>query len=144
MEKARASATRREPKRQLLRVARQHVGNTDGVREAIEIPCREIRRRHQLDIFCLTVRHGRSRGLEHETDAGLGRNADGAGEAFVEAGHDAQKCGFAAARRAHQDRHALRHHIEHEIADGDQLGAVGADVRLLLDAISNRLVTPAG
>ena len=123
----------REPKRQLLRIARQHVGNADGVSEAIEILSREIRRRHKLDILPDRPPRQEPRLLEHESDAGLGRNGDSADEAFVEAGHDAQERGFAAARRAHQDRHAFRRHIEDEIADGDQLGAVGADVRLLLD-----------
>ena len=124
----------RQAERQLLRIARQHVGDADGLGEPLEIVCGEIGRGHQLDILLDRPPGQKARLLEHQADAGVGRNADSAGEAVVEAGDDAQQRGLAAARRAHQHRHAFGLDIEDEVADGNERGAVGADVRLLLDA----------
>ena len=100
----------------------------------LQIGLGEARRRHQLDILPHGAPGQKPRLLEHQPDARVGRNADIADEAIVQAGDDAQQRGLAAAGRAHQDRHALRLDVEHEVADGKKLRAIGADVRLLLDA----------
>ncbi len=94
----------------------------------------KLGRRDQLDILPHRPPRQKARLLEHQPDARVGRNADVADEAVVEAGDDAQQRGLAAAGRAHQHRHALGFDVEHEVADGNKLRAVGADVRLLLDA----------
>ena len=52
----------RQAERQLLRIARQHVGNADGLGEPLEVGSRETRRGATRSIFCSTVRQGRRRG----------------------------------------------------------------------------------
>ena len=90
-----------EPERQLLRVARQHVGDTDRLGQPLEILRGEVGCGHQLDILLDRAPRQEPRLLEHQADAGVGVGADAAGEPVVEAGHDAQQRGLAAAGRAH-------------------------------------------
>ena len=133
--KARASATRRaKPERQLLGIARQHVGNADGLRQMLQIGRAEARRGDQLDILPHGAPGQQARLLEHDADARAGWHIDLADETVVQSGDDAQQRGLAAAGRAHQHRHALGLDLEHEVADGRHQRAVSADVSLLLDA----------
>src|SRR5262249_13371020 len=94
----------------------------------------EARRRDQLDILPHCAPGQEARLLKHETDAGVRGDADVARIAVIEASHDAQQSGLAAARGTRQHRHALRLDVEYEVADRRHQRAVGTDIGLLLDA----------
>ena len=122
----------RKPKRQLLRVARQHVGDADRRGETLELGVRHVLG-DDLDILPNRAPGKQPRLLEHDADARVVRHVHLAGEAIVEAGDDAQQRGLAATRRAHQHRHTLRLHLEHHVADGGDPRPVRPDMGLLLD-----------
>ena len=124
----------RQAERQFLRIARQHVGDADRLGEPFEVVLRETGRRHEIDILLDRPPRQKAGLLEHNADPRAFRNIDRSDEAVVEAGDDAQQRGLAAARRAHQHRHALGLNLEHEVADGGDERAVRPDMRLLLDA----------
>ena len=123
-----------QAERQLLRVARQHVGDADRLGQPLEVLLGKVGCGDQLDVLLDRPPRQQARLLEHQADAGVGVGADTAGEPVVEAGDDAQQRGLAATRRAHQHGHAFGLDVEDEVADGNELRAVGAYVSLVLDA----------
>ena len=125
----------REPEREFLGIARQHVGDADGVRQSLQILGPETRRRRPARCSAVTVRQGSSRGSWNMTPMRApGGTSTSPTKRSSSPATMRKQCGLAAAGRSHQNRHALGLNFEDEVADGRHQRAVSADVSLLLDA----------
>ena len=123
-----------QAQRQFLRIARQLVGDADGLRQMLEVGFGEAWIGDEHDILLHRAPRKQPRLLKHEADARIFRHDDFADEAIIEAGENAEQRGLAAAGRPHQHRHAVGHDIEDEVADRGNGRPVDPDMGLLLDA----------